>query len=224
MQHSFLSAPVKCFGQRNKKGLPTPKLNILKNNKLLCGTSSIKKLRGRLLIIINEAGGLINRLLSFQGVSMSTRKIDSKDLHSVSSVCIDAFMGSVAPTLKEEGIKTFQNVASLEGLESRMEADNEMVVYENEGEVVGYIELKEGRHIAMLFVSPSFQKRGVGKLLISKILPYAKSDIITVSASLTSISAYLNFGFECTGEVSESAGLTYQPMQIKLNKSKHADF
>ena len=154
---------------------------------------------------------------------MSTRKIDSKDLHSVSSVCIDAFMGSVAPTLKEEGIKKFQNVASLEGLESRMEADNEMVVYENEGEVVGYIELKEGRHIAMLFVSPSFQKRGVGKLLISKILPYAKSDIITVSASLTSISAYLNFGFECTGEVSESAGLTYQPMQIKLNKSKHAD-
>jgi hypothetical protein len=51
-QHSFLSAPVKCFGQRNTKGFPTPKLNILKNNNLLCGTSSIKKLRGRLLIII----------------------------------------------------------------------------------------------------------------------------------------------------------------------------
>jgi hypothetical protein len=63
MQHSSLCALVKCFGQRNKKGLPTPKLNILKNNKLLCGTLSIKKLKGRLLIIINEAGGLINRLL-----------------------------------------------------------------------------------------------------------------------------------------------------------------
>jgi hypothetical protein len=62
-QHSFLSTPVKYFGQRNKKGLPTPKLNILKSNKLPCGTLSIKKLRGRLLIIINEAGGLINRLL-----------------------------------------------------------------------------------------------------------------------------------------------------------------
>jgi GNAT superfamily N-acetyltransferase len=154
---------------------------------------------------------------------MSTRKIDSSDLHCVSSICIDAFMGSVAPTLKEEGIKTFQNVSSLEGLKSRMGAENEMIVYENGGEVVGYIELKEGRHIAMLFVSPSFQKRGVGKSLISTILPYAKSDVITVSASLTSIPAYLNFGFEYAGEVSESAGLTYQPMQIKLNKSNHAD-
>ena len=148
---------------------------------------------------------------------MPARKIDSKDLHCVSSVCVDAFMGSVAPTLKEEGIKTFQNVASLEGLESRMEAGNEMIVYENNGEVVGYIEFKEGRHITMLFVSPNFQKRGIGKLLISEILPYAKSDIITVSASLTSIPAYLNFGFECVGEVSESAGLTYQPMEIKLS-------
>ena len=154
---------------------------------------------------------------------MSTRKIDSKDLHSVSTVCIDAFMGSVAPTLKEEGIKTFQAIASLASLEGRMEAENEMIVYESDGEVVGYIELKEGRHIAMLFVSPSFQKKGVGKSLISKILPYAKSDVITVSASLTSIPAYLNFGFEYAGEVSESAGLTYQPMQIKLNKSNHAD-
>lgn len=154
---------------------------------------------------------------------MSTRKIALKDLHSVSSVCIDSFMGSVAPTLQEEGIKTFQSIASLESLESRMEADYEMLVYENNGEVVGYIELKEGRHIAMLFVSPSFQKRGVGKSLISKILPYAKSDVITVSASLTSIPAYLNFGFDCVGDVSESSGLTYQSMEMKLNKSKHAE-
>jgi ribosomal protein S18 acetylase RimI-like enzyme len=154
---------------------------------------------------------------------MPTRKIVSKDLHCVSAVCIDAFMETVAPTLQEDGIKTFQSIASLEGLESRMEADNEMLVYESNGEVVGYVELKEGRHIAMLFVSPSFQKRGVGKSLISKILPYGKDDVITVSASLTSVPAYLNFGFECVGEVSESGGLTYQPMKIKLNKSKHSE-
>lgn len=143
---------------------------------------------------------------------MLIRKIDSIDLQCVSTVCIAAFMESVAPTLLEEGIKKFQDIASLEGLKSRMEADNEMLVYENSGEIVGFIELKEGRHIAMLFVSPNFQKRGVGKSLISEIFPYAKNDVITVSASLTSIQAYLNFGFEYAGEVSESAGLTYQPM------------
>jgi GNAT superfamily N-acetyltransferase len=82
-------------------------------------------------------------------------------------------MASVAPTLQEEGVKTFQRIASVESLENRLEADNEMRVYEHNGELAGYIELKESRHIAMLFVSPSFQKRGVGKLLVSHLLSCA---------------------------------------------------
>jgi len=151
---------------------------------------------------------------------MSIRKINSEDLRSVSSICIDAFMGAVAPTLEEEGIKTFQSIASISSLESRMEADNEMLVYEENHQVVGFLELKEGRHIAMLFVSPNSQKNGVGKSLISEILTYAKNDVITVSASLTSVPAYLHYGFEYAGDAAESSGLKYQPMQIELSKSK----
>lgn len=132
-------------------------------------------------------------------------------------------METVAPSLEKEGIQIFQSIASIGGLESRMDADNEMLVYENNGEVIGFLELKEGRHIAMLFVSPGAQKKGVGKSLVSAMLPYAKNNIVTVSASLTSVSAYLHYGFECSGDVSESAGLTYQPMELKLNKSKHVE-
>jgi len=127
-------------------------------------------------------------------------------------------MGTVAPTLQEDGIKTFHGIASIASLESRMGADNEMLVYEDNDKVIGFIELKEDRHIAMLFVSPRHQRKGVGKSLISEILSDTKNNTITVSASLTSVSAYLGYGFECTGEVSESAGLTYQPMEMKLNK------
>ena len=154
---------------------------------------------------------------------MTIRKINATDLHTVSSVCIDAFMESVAPTLLEEGIKTFQNIASTKAIESRMAADNEMLVYEDNGNVIGFLELKEGRHIAMLFVSPGAQRNGVGKSLFAAMLPYVKNNVITVSASLSSVPVYLHYGFECAGDASESAGLTYQPMEIELNKSKHAD-
>jgi len=159
---------------------------------------------------------LIAALIS-QGASMSVRIINSADLGSVSSVCIDAFMGAVAPTLENQGINTFQSIASIAGLESRMGANNEMLVYEDNDEVMGFLELKDGRHIAMLFVSPRAQKKGVGKSLILAMLPYVKNNIITVSASLTSVQAYLHYGFECVGEASESAGLKYQPMEIELN-------
>ncbi len=148
---------------------------------------------------------------------MSIRKIEPEDLARVRSICLDAFMKSVAPTLTDEGVETFKNIASVENFTKRLDADNEMLAYEEKGEVVGFMEFKEGRHIAMLFVSPNAQKKGVGGSLVSAVLPKARGDILTVSASLTSVSAYLNYGFTCTGDVGVSAGLEYQPMEMVLN-------
>ena len=148
---------------------------------------------------------------------MSIRKVEPSDFVRVNAICIDAFMSSVAPTLSEKGIKTFRSIASVEGFSDRVKADNEILVYEKSGSIVGILEFKKGRHIAMLFVDPDAQKKGVGRSLISAILPFAREDILTVSASIPSVPAYLSYGFICTGEVAESAGLKYQPMEMKLN-------
>lgn len=149
---------------------------------------------------------------------MIIKKIERTDLVRVNSICINAFMGSVAPSLSEEGIETFKNIASVDGFKARMEADNEMLAYEENGEILGMIEFKEGRHISMLFVSPCSQKKGVGGSLVTSILPYTRSNLMTVRASLTSVPAYMSYGFTCTGEVGESSGLTYQPMEMVINK------
>jgi GNAT superfamily N-acetyltransferase len=150
---------------------------------------------------------------------MLIRKVQPADLPRLSSLCIDAFMGSVASTLTEEGINTFKKIASVDGFANRMEADNKMLACEDGGEVIGVVELKEGRHIAMLFVDPCRQKTGVGRSLISAVLPYTRRAVLTVNASLTSVPAYLSYGFKCTGEAGELAGLKYQPMEMVLDKS-----
>jgi GNAT superfamily N-acetyltransferase len=150
---------------------------------------------------------------------MLIRKVEPADLARLSSICIDAFMGSVASTLTEEGIDTFKKIASVGSFANRMEADNEMLACEDGGEVIGIVELKEGRHIAMLFVDPCRQKQGVGRSLISAVLPCTRREILTVNASLTSVPAYLSYGFKCTGEAGELAGLKYQPMEMVLDKS-----
>ena len=147
---------------------------------------------------------------------MLIRKVEPAELARLSSICIDAFMGSVASTLTEEGIDTFKKIASVDSFATRMEADNEMLACEVGGEVIGVVELKEGRHIAMLFVDPCRQKTGVGRSLISAVLPYTRRAVLTVNASLTSVPAYLSYGFKCTGEAGELAGLKYQPMEMQL--------
>lgn len=88
-----------------------------------------------------------------------------------------------------------------------------------DGKIEGVIEFKEGCHVAMLFVGPECQRNGIGKKLILSALDCARVDIVTVSASLSSVPAYRKYGFECKGDISESAGLIYQPMEIELNKS-----
>ena len=150
---------------------------------------------------------------------MIVRKMDEKDVEAVSATCIASFLRSVADTLSEEGQATFSNIAASNAFLDRMKGDNLMLVAENDGKIEGVIELKEGRHVAMLFISPERQKKGIGRKLLSSALNHAKVETVTVSASLSSVPAYEKYGFECKGETGESAGLVYQPMEIKLNKA-----
>lgn len=154
---------------------------------------------------------------------MHIRKIEQQDLARVSSICMKAFMCSVAPSLSSEGIDTFRGIAAADSFFNRLKDGNSILVLEDSGEIQGVIELKEGRHVAMLFVDPKSQNKGIGSKLFSAVIAYARTDIVTVSASLNSVPAYLKYGFVCIGEPAEKSGLKYQPMEFKLNKSSKKD-
>lgn len=147
---------------------------------------------------------------------LTVRPLSPTDLHAANTVCISAFMASVAPTLAEEGINTFLAIAATEAFAARMAQDNLILIAERGEQAAGLIELKQGRHLAMLFVAPDQQRQGVGRQLLAAVLPHVRGELLTVSAALPSVSAYLDYGFECCGDIGQSAGLTYQPMQLHL--------
>ena len=68
-------------------------------------------------------------------------------------------------------------------------------------------------------VTAIIEKSGIGRKLLISALNHAKVETVTVSAPLSSVTAYENYGFERSGEVAESAGLVYQPMELNLNKA-----
>jgi len=144
------------------------------------------------------------------------RKMEETDLEAVSAICIASFTRSVADSLSEQGIATFTNIAASDAFLERMNGDNMMLVAERNGEVQGVIELKEGRHVAMLFICPDQQRKGIGKILLAAALKHARTETVTVRASLFSVPAYNKYGFKCSGDIGEFAGLVYQPMEIEL--------
>lgn len=140
----------------------------------------------------------------------------SDDLPAASAVCLAAFHDRVAPTLGAEGVATFEALAQPEAFAARQAGGNRLWVAEHAGRVVGVVELRELRHLSMLFVDPGCQGQGIGWALVQAVVPAVLAEGLTVNASLTSVEAYLRFGFTCTGEVFEQRGLVCQPMVLAL--------
>jgi GNAT superfamily N-acetyltransferase len=134
------------------------------------------------------------------------------DLPAISAVCLAAFTAAVAPSLSATGIATFENVAAADAFGARLQGDNLILVAEQDARVVGVVELKEGRHLAMLFVDPACQGRGIGHALFEAILPKVRGPLLTVRASLNAVPAYQRYGFVLDGDVGEFNGLVYQPL------------
>ncbi|MCE7761447.1 GNAT family N-acetyltransferase [Pseudomonas putida] len=147
---------------------------------------------------------------------MQIRNLTPDDLHRASTLCLDAFMQAVAPSLSAQGIETFTKVAAPQAFAERMQGDNLMLACVAQGAIAGLIELNEGRHVAMLFIAPGWQRQGIGTRLINAALERARVDVVTVKASLSSVPAYQRYGFTLAGEVGEFAGLVYQPMEKRL--------
>lgn len=144
------------------------------------------------------------------------RTLLDADLDAASTVCMRAFLMAVAPSLAAHGVATFRMIAAPDGFAQRRDRDNLQLVYDASGQLQGVGELKQRRRVAMLFVDPACQRQGVGEALLAALVAQARTEVLTVSASLPSVGFYARHGFQCAGDVAESAGLVYQPMQRTL--------
>ncbi|HEL2958011.1 TPA: GNAT family N-acetyltransferase [Stenotrophomonas maltophilia] len=134
------------------------------------------------------------------------------DVPAISALCMAAFNEAVAPSLSAAGIATFGSVAAADAFAARLQGDNHILVAEQDARVVGVVELKEGRHLAMLFVDPACQDRGIGHALFEAVLLRVREPVLTVRASLNAVPVYERYGFVLDGEVGEFNGLVYQQM------------
>ena len=136
------------------------------------------------------------------------------DLAAISAICMAAFSEAVAPSLSTQGVATFTQVAAADAFAERLQGDNHILVAEQDGNIVGVIELKEGRHLAMLFVDPASQGQGIGHALLQAVLPRLRAPAMSVRASLNAVPTYQRYGFVIDGEVGQFNGLVYQPLSL----------
>jgi GNAT superfamily N-acetyltransferase len=93
-------------------------------------------------------------------------------------------------------------------------------VAELNGELVGFVGVRENKHLYHLFVSKALQRRGIGR----KLWEFAKGECqtagyrgaFTVNSSNNALPAYERWGFRRDGDARTSNGITFNPMKLEV--------
>ncbi|HKQ33299.1 MAG TPA: GNAT family N-acetyltransferase, partial [Thermodesulfobacteriota bacterium] len=143
----------------------------------------------------------------------------------VSNLVARSFNEFVAPDFPEEGIDEFFTYANPRALQKRSEGSHFVLVAESDGVPAGMIEVKELRHISMLFVDKAFHRKGIGKKLFTAALERIYSEapvyeILTVNSSRFAVPFYESLGFVRSEEEKIIHGVIHIPMALSLGEGR----
>jgi len=136
-----------------------------------------------------------------------------------------SFNEFIAPDFPDEGIEEFFNYANPRALIKRSEGNHFVLVAEAEGAIASMIEIREMRHVSMLFVDKAYHRRGIAKELFSAALDRIKSESrppkkVTVHSSRFALPFYESLGFVRTEAEKIIHGVIHIPMALVLRKGR----
>ena len=137
------------------------------------------------------------------------------------TLVLSVFDAMVAPGFSRQGRKTFHDFVSRFAF-SRRPQERFALAALRQGELVGVIEVLEGHHVALFFVSPKLQGRGIGGALMRRAVEKCRTDApgldaVTVNSSPNAVEAYGRMGFTPTGEEQEKDGIRFVPMALDIS-------
>ena len=150
------------------------------------------------------------------------RFMNSGEESLVSELALNAFKEFIAYECTDEGISEIQGFFSPEAIKSRSQKNYFVIVSEHMGKIVGMLEMRDYKHLSMLFVDKKFHRNGIARQLLIKAIELAQSknprlSEITVNSSRYAEPIYHRIGFIRTQRIQIEKGIKFIPMVLKLS-------
>ena len=150
------------------------------------------------------------------------RSMNLEEAGAVSRLVMESFDAYVAPGYSLEGIRVFSEFATEQAIKSR-DTHGFTYVAELGGQLAGVIQVQQPSHVLLLFVRPTFFRRGIARQLmdwaVQEIHRSAVDvDSITVNSSLYAVPAYERLGFRVSGEERNDNGVLCMPMTRTISR------
>ena len=136
----------------------------------------------------------------------------------VSEFIWDIFEDSISGLYDSLGREVFFDYIHPEKLRERYEEIQRFsqVLVLREGEIVGWMEVRDSFHISMLFVKKKIQRQGIGRKLVTLAEENAifnGNRFITLNSSPNSIGAYISMGFAQQSDLCMINGVKFFEMK-----------
>ena len=146
------------------------------------------------------------------GDSLQVVAISREDLNPVVALVSDVSELDVLPHFSEQGRLAFSSKVIPDIKTAFDEACFKSFKAVDGDNIVGFGAIRNDDYITHLFVDKKTQGRGVGKLLLRRLLGLAASGEVRLRASVNAAGFYAAQGFIATGDESEVNGIRFVPM------------
>jgi GNAT superfamily N-acetyltransferase len=158
------------------------------------------------------------------------RFMEPSEETGVCNLVICVFKEFIAHQYSQEGVCEFLKYVQPELLLRRSQKNHFVLLAAIQGKIVGMIEIRNNRHVSLLFVDKQFQQRGIGRELLRRSLKICKLEIslkrspelqeVSVNSSPNSIQIYESMGFHQKGSEQVKNGIRFTEMVLELPKEQ----
>lgn len=125
---------------------------------------------------------------------------------------------SVALHYTQQGNDEFYKYITPEAIEEHLKTNHWILKAEGDDGLLGIIEIRDNKHLSMLFISSFHQRQGIGKQLLSVAIKKAKElnpslEKMSVHSSPNSVVAYEKLGFKALTEEQVVNGIRFTTME-----------
>ncbi len=153
------------------------------------------------------------------------RRLSDFEVEDASALALRVFDEFVATQFSDEGQQEFHRYASPNAIRERNRAGCLTFAAQRDGRLVGMLHLRDGEHIAMLFVERDSQRQGIGRSLIGAATEYVRARqppvrVLTVASTPNAIEAYRKLGFVSVGSEQVLKGIRFVSMMREIGASR----
>lgn len=148
---------------------------------------------------------------------MAIRLMKNGEEAAVCGFVLQVFEQFEAPMQSDLGNREFRGFVDPEAMRERTSRGGFVLVDEEPEGIAGVAEVRDGNHVALLFVSGARQGQGIGRKLLQRLCEEVTSRFpgvqeLTVNSALAARGAYEKMGFEAIDRAQEMNGIRFVPM------------